>query len=306
MTRKYQTLLIVLFTLWTVPVNAATFVSTQNMSFGTLIPTSSSGSAILSTAGVLSGSGFTIAPSGTAAFQGIAKLTPTLIGIGTLSVVTSTITLTNSTSGGGTVTVNNITTNPAPGSLNISLLAPINVNIGGIMTFNSGSKGGTYNGTVTLQITGLLGGTLTANVPVTLTLWNTLSMEQVTPLNFGAIERLAGNSVVRIAPQTGTRTVVSGAGGINLISSPPPTAGQFSISGQPNVSVSIALPSSTIISGSNGGTMTVNNFTGYPSSTSSPLNNSGELNLYVGADLNIGAAQTSGTYSGTYTVTVNY
>lgn len=299
-------LFIFLFSLlWMNNAEASSLVATQNLSFGTLVPINTSGSVIISTAGAINtGGSVTTAPSGTSYYQGIVRFTPTILDIFTFMVSESSVILTNSTSGGGTVNIDNFSINP--NSLNITLLSPVNVNIGGRMTFTSASKGGVYTGLVQVKANGLIGGTVSVNLPITLTLWNTLAMSQVTPLSFGSLEVKSGASVIRIAPQSGIRSVVSGSGNVILGSSPSPTAGQFGISGQPNANISISLPSSITLNGSNGGTMTVNNFTGYPSSTTTTLSASGARSLYVGADLNIGAAQASGTYSGTYNVTVNY
>lgn len=299
------------YMLWALPGNASTFVATQNLSFGTLIPTASSGAVIVSIGGAINtGGSVSVAPSGTGYYQGIAKFTSSgllgsLADVITVDILTSSVVLTNSRPGGGTVTINNFV--KTSGTLNVTLLTPLNVSFGGTMNFTSASKGGTYTGSFQARGTGLLSGTATATIPITLTLWNTLSIIPVNTLNFGAIERITGNSVVRINAQNSTRNVVSGVSGVNLISgSPAPTAGSFTIAGEPNVNVSIALPTSITISRSGGGSMTVNNFVGYPSSTLTNLDGSGNLTLSVGADLNIGTNQTSGTYTGTYTVTVNY
>lgn len=291
-------------------VKASSLIATQSLSFGTLIPLTSSGSVSVSMSGALTtGGSVTVAPSGTGYYQGLMNFHATglsaVVEVVTVSVLDNSVVLNNSRSGGGTVTVSNFVTN---NSLTVSLLNPNinNIPLGGTMSFTSASKGGTYTGSVRVRTTGLLSGTTNATVPITLTLWNALSVNQVSELNFGSIERLTGNSVVRLNPATSQRTVVSGASGINLVSAPASTAGQFGISGEPNVNISITLPSSVTLIGSNGGSMTVNNFTASPSSTATSLDNNGNRTLLVGADLNIGANQTAGTYSGTYNLTINY
>lgn len=310
MNKFWWLLLIVILVFRVLPARASTLTSTQNLSFGTLIPTATSGSVSISTAGAINtGGSVTIAPSGTSYYQGLMNFTGTGLGalleIVTISVLDNSITMTNNRSGGGTVTVNNFITS---NSISVNLLNPNvnNIPLGGTMIFNSSSKGGSYTGSVRVRANGLLTGTADATVPVRLTLWNTLNMNQVTQLNFGSIERLTGNAVVRINAQTGARTIVSGASGINLINSPTPTAGQFSITGEPNANISISLPSSATLSGNNGGTMTVNNFTRSPSGSETSLDSSGNRTLLVGANLNIGTNQITGTYTGTYVVTVNY
>lgn len=217
----------------------------------------------------------------------------------TLTPLSSSVTLSNGS--GGTVTVGNFT--PQTG-LGVTLLNPtVNIPMGGRLTF-SGTPSGTYTGSLQVQGSGLLSGTATATVPISVVFWQTLVVTQQTRLNFGTIEVVSGASTVRIVPQADVRVVVSGAGNINLVSSPTPTAGSFLVKGQPNAAVTVTLPTTATITGSNGGTMTVNNFTKFPTTTT--LDSTGNLTLKVGADLSIVANQTAGTYTGTYTVTVNY
>lgn len=301
---KLQTLLLggLLF------LNGSVFASTlsvvQNMSFGTWVPTSASGSIVLSQSGTTTVTNLTAAPSGTAASQAILKYTGSGLVAGLLDVVTitpqaSTLTLTGS--GGGTVTVSNWT--PA-GNLTVSLLNPsVNIPMGGTLNF-SGSPSGTYTGSVLVQGNGLTSPAATVLLPVSVRFWRTLTVAEQTQLNFGAIEMRTGAAVIKLDPQTGIRSFVSGSGNVNLVTSPTPTAGVFNITGEPNVSVTVTLPSSITLTGSTGGTMTVNTFT---KSVASPtLNSSGQLSLGIGANLNINASQTAGTYTGTYTLTINY
>ena len=249
--------------------------------------------------------GATVAPSGTAYYAGLGVYTGTGLSVVadllTISVLSSSVTLSNGS--GGTVTVNNFTTTGNP---TLSLLNPTaNIYVGGTANFTSASTPGAYTGSVQVQGSGLLSGTATMTLPIILTLWRPLGISQTTALNFGGLEVLTGNSTVQIAPQTSTRTIVSGTGGVNLISSKPGAAGAFSVTGNPSTSVTITLPSATTLTGP-GAAMTVNNFTGYPSSTAATLSSAGTMTLNVGANLVVNAAQTPGTYSGTYTLTISY
>ncbi len=286
-------------------VYAASLDVRQNLSFGTLIPVANSGSVIISAAGAISAGGSVlIAPSGTSYYQGKVRFTPTLLSVFTVRAADSSIVLNNTSAGGGSVTIDNFTVNPS--SLNITVLGPVDINVGGRMTFSASSKSGTYTGSVRIEVSGLLSGTTSVNLPITLTLWNSLKVNETTPLSFGALDVNSGASVVRLNAQTGQRSIVSGGGNVAFSAGQSSSAGRFKISGQPSTTVSVALPSSIILTGNQGGTLTVNNFTGYPSSTQVTLDASGDANLNVGADLNIGASQLSGTYSGTYSVTINY
>lgn len=277
----------------------------QNLSFGTLIPVANSGSVIISTAGAIStGGSVTTAPSGTSYYQGKVRFTPTILNVFTVRAADSSVVLNNTSAGGGSVTIDNFTVNPS--SLNITVLSPVDINIGGRMTFSASSKSGVYTGNVRIEVSGLLGGTVSVSLPITLTLWSSLKMNEQTPLFFGILDITSGASVVRLNAQTGQRSVVSGAGNVVLSGGQSSSAGRFKISGQPNVTVSVSLPTSITLTGSSGGSLNVNNFSGYPASNQLTLDSSGDGTLYVGADVNIGASQPSGTYSGTYTVTVNY
>lgn len=286
---------------------ASNLYPTQTLSFGTLIPLASSGSVSVSSAGAISTNGVvSVAPSGTAYSQGIMRFDKTgltgIINIATFAVLDSSVTLTNAT--GQTVTVNNFN----PTTLDISLLSNYaDFNLGGTMTFNSSSTRGTYTGSVRVRVTYLILNTITTTLPITVTLWNNLTIQKLTDMSFGVMEVTGGNSVVRIDPSSGGRTIISGLSGVVLVpSAPASTAGSFLVAGEPNVQVNITLPTSVTLNGSNGGTMTVTNFVALPGSTSATLNASGNVTLKVGANLNVGAAQKNGTYTGTYNVIVNY
>lgn len=250
-------------------------------------------------------SGATNAPSGAAATTGQGQYTGTglssVADVLTMTFLSSSVTLTNGS--GGTVTVNDFTITP---NLSISLLNPTATpNIGGKMSFTAASTPGTYNGSVQVRGTGLLSGSATMTLPITVTLWRALGISQTTPLRFGRIEMRGGNSVVRIIPQNGMRTVTSGTAGVSLIASGPGNAGEFAVTGNPSTAVTITLPTSITLTGP-GAAMTVNNFNRFPATANPTLDASGNLTLRVGADLNIGTAQASGTYNGTYQITVSY
>lgn len=287
-------------------VSAATFTATKNLSFGTLVPTVASGSVVIGLNGSINtNSTATVAPSGTAYYAGQAVYTGTGLGavanVVTMTFLNSSVTLTNGA--GGTVTVNNFTITP---NLQVSLLNPsATANVGGTMNFTAASTPGNYTGSVQIQGSSLLGGTATVTLPITLTLWRPLSVSQTRALSFGALEVTGGNSVVNLLAQNGNRAITSGQSGVNLIASKPGSAGEFSITGNPNTAVTITLPSSTTLTGP-GAAMTVNNFTKVPSNENSTLNSSGAMTLKVGASLTVNAAQAPGTYNGTYTVTVSY
>ena len=82
-----------------------------------------------------------------------------------------------------------------------------------------------------------------------------------------------------------------------------PSGASFDVTGDGNANYSITLPSSTTLS-SGGNTMIVDTFN--HDAGASPTLVGGSDTFNVGATLHVGATQASGTYSGTFSVTVNY
>ncbi|HEY0611231.1 MAG TPA: DUF4402 domain-containing protein [Chitinophaga sp.] len=145
----------------------------------------------------------------------------------------------------------------------------------------------------------------TATATATATIVTPIAITKATDMNFGnvAVQSATAGTVVLPPSATPTRGTT---GGVTL----PATAGtvsaaSFTVTGEDAYTYSISLPASvTITSGSN--SMTVNTFTSSPSPTG--LLTGGEQTLFVGATLNVAAAQASGTYvsSTPFNVTVNY
>ncbi len=82
-----------------------------------------------------------------------------------------------------------------------------------------------------------------------------------------------------------------------------PSAASFDVTGDAGQAYSIILPSSATLT-SGGDTMIVDTFNHDAGVTPTLVSGSDTFN--VGATLHVGAAQASGTYSGTFSVTVNY
>lgn len=285
---------------------AASLSVVKNLSFGTLVPVSSSGSATLSLNGTINTYGTaTLAPAGNSYYSGqvlykgsgLSYLTQSV----SMTFLNSSVTLSNGK--GGTVVVNNFTVTP---NLQVSQTNPeVTANVGGTLNFTSTSSAGDYTGSVQIRAYSLLGGYNTVSLPIMVTLWRPLAITQTRQLNFGAINVSTGNAVVNMSAQNGNRTIVSGAAGITLISSLPGNPAEFAITGQPNTSINVSLPNSIILTGP-GAAMTVNNFSRRPGGSSTNINSNGDLTLKVGADLIINANQAAGVYNGTYTISVNY
>lgn len=82
-----------------------------------------------------------------------------------------------------------------------------------------------------------------------------------------------------------------------------PARGEFDITGEPNVAVSVSFQDTTINLTGPGSPMSVELTLSDESPT---LDGSGDAKVYVGGFLTIGASQVSGAYSGSFTVIANY
>ncbi len=119
-------------------------------------------------------------------------------------------------------------------------------------------------------------------------------------LDFGRISPtgLAGTVVVDTADGR-TLTNVNDEGGTV-------TSGAWSVTGEPLLVYDITLPSTDVtLTGSVSGTMVVNTFVDSKTGAGT-ISGGGTDSFTVGATLNVGGTQASGTYTGTYTVTVAY
>lgn len=83
-----------------------------------------------------------------------------------------------------------------------------------------------------------------------------------------------------------------------------PVSAEFSVKGDNNTAVSISFSTGDTLTGS-GDNMPLSNFT-HDAGTSPAFNGAGNLFFNVGATLTINAGQAGGSYSGLYTVTVDY
>ncbi len=127
-----------------------------------------------------------------------------------------------------------------------------------------------------------------------------IAIVKTADLNFGDV--VAGGSAGTVVVTTAG--VRSATGGATLANGTSVAAAAFTVSGQGSSTYSITLPASaSVISGAN--TMTVNTFTSSPNGTG-VLTAGGTQPLTVGATLNVGASQATGTYTGTFPVTVAY
>jgi hypothetical protein len=122
-------------------------------------------------------------------------------------------------------------------------------------------------------------------------------------LSFGAFLSGSGGTVI-VSPdgsrsKTGSVLLLSQGSGV--------AAAQFSISGTADASYAISLPGDNSVTLADGNlhTLAVNGFTSSPSG-SGRLSGGGTQWLGVGATLVVGSGQAAGSYTGSFSVTVNY
>ena len=127
-----------------------------------------------------------------------------------------------------------------------------------------------------------------------------ISIAKTADMNFGDVVAGGSAGTVALTP-AGVR---SATGGATLGNAGGVAAAAFTVSGQGSATYAITLPASTTVT-SGGNSMTVDTFASNPSGTGA-LSAGGSQALTCGATLNVGASQASGTYTGTFNVTVTY
>jgi hypothetical protein len=147
--------------------------------------------------------------------------------------------------------------------------------------------------------------TVQAPVAATATVASTLSITSATALGFGSFVPDTTAATVVIAPQSASFR--SRTGNISLLDSGAGAPSTVSLSGAPNMTFSVNLPSSPVtLSGPNSSAMTMTNFTSNLGAAKGTIGGGGTSSFLVGATLNVGASQTPGSYSGSFSVTVSY
>jgi hypothetical protein len=151
-------------------------------------------------------------------------------------------------------------------------------------------------------------GQATATATSTATIVTPISIGKDVDMNFGNVAVKAAGTVVLPANSAPTRTYTGGITFPNVTGTV--AAAQFTVSGQNDYTYSISLPSTLTLTRASGTeTMVVDNFVSTPTVTDAgTLSGTGSQILYVGATLNVGAAQAAGVYQNPtgFNVTVNY
>ena len=142
-------------------------------------------------------------------------------------------------------------------------------------------------------------GTSTATVIVP------ISIAEDTALAFGKFTQAAGT--VTMAPD-GSRSASGGATTLSTVT--PGNPGQMTVTGDANATYAISVSGGTLTG--TGDPMTLSNITVAASTATGSLITTGTIGaggtqvLMTGGDLAVAATQASGTYTGSYSVTVEY
>jgi len=127
-----------------------------------------------------------------------------------------------------------------------------------------------------------------------------MAISKNSDLRFGTFARstAAGTVVMNLL------SVRSTTGGITLSSSATGGAASFNVTGDTTYTYAITLPATNIPITSGGNTMTINSFVSNPSGAGTL--SAGAQVLTVGGTLNVAANQAAGSYTGNFTVVVDY
>lgn len=139
----------------------------------------------------------------------------------------------------------------------------------------------------------------TASASASVEIVEAITITTVNNLHFGDVVAGATAGTV-VVTDAGVR---SATGGVTLGQDTDVAPATFTVTGDADGTYTIALPSSTTIT-SGADNMTVDVFTSNPDGTGTLPG--GTATLSVGATLNVGDSQPSGTYTGTFDVTVAY
>lgn len=149
--------------------------------------------------------------------------------------------------------------------------------------------------------------TSTATSNASATVLTAIKILNSTPLNFGVFSATGSPSKVIVdqsdSRATSTATLFTTGGVVAK-------TGVFDITGTPAATFNLVLPVSDVtLNGPSGATMKILAGTGFSPSlltAGNVLDVDGKATLKLGATLEVGATQTSGVYTGSYDVTVNY
>lgn len=165
----------------------------------------------------------------------------------------------------------------------------------------SGAGASPYYVTVTDSTSGQQLASLQSSGAVTV--YRSLNITKTSDLQFGIVSQAKTSGSVTIDPNTGARTITGGGFGYPT---PAWTPAVLTISGEGGQAFSVTVPSTIQLAGpTNLNVQTTTNLSGTPVLSNS-LGSAGSFTLKIGGAFPIANGSLIGTYSGAFTVTVNY
>jgi len=138
------------------------------------------------------------------------------------------------------------------------------------------------------------------NGTATATVVTPIAIENTAGLAFGKFSAGSGGTVVMNTAGARSKT-----GGVVLLSGTAGSAAAFDVTGDGSATYAITLPGSATVTHTDTVTnMSIGTFASNPSATGTL--SAGAQTVNVGATLTVASAQTAGSYSGTFTVSVEY
>lgn len=142
----------------------------------------------------------------------------------------------------------------------------------------------------------------TSSATASATVLTPIAITTTTNMSFGDLYADTVSPGTVVLATDGSRTTTGGAS----LGTTTGTAAVFAVTGDGSATYAITLPSTDVtITDASLNTMTVNTY-GHNAGGSPALDAGGNGSFNVGATLNVGISQPSGTYSGSFDVTVNY
>ena len=198
-----------------------------------------------------------------------------------------------------TITLNSIGQNGSK-SFTIGFDFPINA------TGTTGSASSGYTVGITRNGGGV-GGSGSASSSATANVFRAVTISKTADIGFGKIVRPSAGSGSVSLTAAGVRSV-TGTGSF-AFASPAPTSAAFSVSGEGGQAITVTIPTSfTMTSGANTLTVTTASTGGGVQTLSGTLGNAGTppTAITVGGSFPISSTTPTGTYSGTFNITVQY
>jgi len=147
------------------------------------------------------------------------------------------------------------------------------------------------------------GVTASATAAASVEIITPISIGEVRGINFGSYAPGSTDGTV-VMSTSGVRTVTGGATLGNAVAATP---GVYMVTGQSNTTYSIAISTSTVATSDSGANIvTLNSITSNIAGSTGVLSADGTQTLNVGATLHLPSTAVSGTYSGTFSITVTY